>query len=180
MINPSMSRVPHPGFFAVPPHLAARHARAAVARVRGGPLAPTIRGTVLFFDVPCGVEVMVQVSGLPRYRPAQDGDAPVGPHGFHIHENGNCEVGEPSNPFQAAGQHWNPDGQPHGNHAGDLPVLFSNNGFASMRFFTSRFRVDDVVGRAVIIHENPDDYRTQPAGAAGRRLACGLIVPLCW
>ncbi|NLG83160.1 MAG: superoxide dismutase family protein, partial [Firmicutes bacterium] len=65
--------------------------------------------------------------------------------------------------------------QPHGNHAGDFPVLFSNHGRARMGFFTDRFKVVDVVGRAAIIHENPDDYRTQPAGASGRRLACGVI-----
>lgn len=73
------------------------------------------------------------------------------------------------------GPHWNPGNQPHGNHAGDFPVLFSNGGRAVMGFFTDRFRVADVVGKAVIIHENPDDYRSQPAGNAGRRLACGLI-----
>ena len=44
-----------------------------------------------------------------------------------------------------------------------------------MSFFTNKFRVEEVVGKAVIIHENPDDYRSQPAGNAGRRLACGVI-----
>lgn len=64
---------------------------------------------------------------------------------------------------------------PHGNHAGDFPVLFSNNGRAFMCFFTDRFRVRDIVGKAVIIHQNPDDYRSQPSGNAGKRLACGVI-----
>lgn len=77
----------------------------------------------------------------------------------------------------AAGGHWNPTNQPHGNHAGDFPVLFSNHGYGSMCFFTDKFKVEDVLGKAVIIHENPDDYRTQPSGDGGKRLACGVIRP---
>jgi Cu-Zn family superoxide dismutase len=46
-----------------------------------------------------------------------------------------------------------------------------------MGFFTDRFRVDEVIGHSVIIHQNPDDYRSQPAGASGKRLACGVIRP---
>lgn len=56
---------------------------------------------------------------------------------------------------------------PHGNHAGDFPVLFSNGGRARMRLFTSKFKVRDIIGKSVIIHENPDDYRSQPAGNSG-------------
>lgn len=147
----------------------------AIARVKGGPLAPQITGIVYFKDVPGGTEVCVDVAGLPPYQQAENGEDPVGPHGFHIHEKGNCEIGDPEDPFQAAGEHWNPDNQPHGNHAGDFPVLFSNNGRARMCFFTNRFKPKDVIGRAIIIHKNPDDYRTQPAGDAGKRLACGVI-----
>ena len=147
----------------------------ATAVLIGGPLAPRINGMVRFKDVPGGVEVFLHVEGLPPYQPAREGRPPVGPHGFHIHEKGDCTVGDPANPFTAAGPHWNPDHQPHGNHAGDLPVLFSNCGLASMTFFTNRFKVAEIVGRSVIIHENPDDYRTQPDGADGRRLACGVI-----
>jgi Cu-Zn family superoxide dismutase len=58
---------------------------------------------------------------------------------------------------------------------GDLPSLFSNDGVAKMCFYTNKFKPADVVGKAVIIHENPDDYRSQPSGNAGRRLACGII-----
>jgi Cu-Zn family superoxide dismutase len=152
-----------------------RQGRIACARLIGSPLAPQIRGTVWFIDVPGGTEVRVEVTGLPPYRPAQGGNPPIGPHGFHIHEKGDCHVGDPNNPFQAAGGHWNPTNQPHGNHAGDFPVLFSNRGFARMSFFTDRFRVRDVIGKSVIIHQSPDDYRTQPAGDSGKRLACGVI-----
>lgn len=150
-------------------------AKYAVAYVKGGPLAPQLNGTVIFRSVPGGTEVCVEVFGLPAYKPANNGKPPVGPHGFHIHEFGNCEIGNTSEPFKEAGEHWNPTKQPHGNHAGDFPVLFSNNGYARMCFFTNKFSVQNVVGKAVIIHENPDDYRTQPAGAAGKRLGCGVI-----
>jgi Cu-Zn family superoxide dismutase len=147
----------------------------SVAQVMGGPLAPNIRGTVIFQDVPGGTEVIVEFQGLPPYKPAANGNAPVGPLGFHLHENGTCEVGNGAEPFAAAGAHWNPANQPHGNHAGDFPVIFSNNGYARMSFFTNKFNAEQVVGKSVIIHENPDDYRTQPSGASGRRLACGVV-----
>lgn len=147
----------------------------AVAEIRGGPLAPEMKGSLFFQNVPGGVWVSIEVSGLPTYRPAEDGQPPIGPHGFHIHQFGNCAVGDSSNPFQAAGEHWNPTNQPHGNHIGDFPVLFSNKGRALMGFFTDKFQVADIVGRSVIIHQNPDDYRSQPAGASGKRLACGII-----
>ena len=148
---------------------------AAVALIRGGPLAPQLSGWVWFVDVPGGVEVCVCVAGLPPYQPAQGGRPPIGPHGFHIHEFGNCQAGTPNDPFPAAGEHWNPTNQPHGNHAGDFPVLFSNQGQARMCFFTDRFQVANIIGKSVIIHQNPDDYRTQPAGASGKKLACGVI-----
>lgn len=147
----------------------------AAAVIRGGPLAPQISGVVTFKEVPGGTMVCADIFGLPSYQPAQGDKKPIGPFGFHIHENGNCEIGDPNDPFKSAGQHWNPTNQPHGNHAGDFPVLFSNNGVARMCFFTDKFLPWDVIGKSVIIHENPDDYRTQPSGDAGRRLACGII-----
>lgn len=147
----------------------------AVAIMRGGPLAPQISGTVWFRDVPGGTDVYVLVSGLPPYSPAYNDRDPIGPHGFHIHEFGICEPGDPNDPFQSAGEHWNPTNQPHGNHAGDFPVLFSNNGWARMCFFTNKFKPSQVISKSAIIHQNPDDYRTQPAGDAGKRLACGVI-----
>jgi len=148
---------------------------AATARIKGGPLRPQISGTVQFQNLQNGTWVCVEVNGLPPYQPASGNQSPVGPHGFHIHEFGNCEVGDPQNPFQAAGGHWNPTNQPHGNHAGDFPVIFSNNGYSKMCFYTGAFKPDQVVGKSVVIHENPDDYRTQPAGNSGKKLACGVI-----
>ena len=150
-------------------------ARKAVAHIAGGPLDPNIRGTAVFTQVPGGTEVSVEVNGLPTYRPAMDGNPQIGPHGFHIHQNGTCAVGDSAEPFSSAGEHWNPTNQPHGNHAGDFPVLFSNNGYSRMTFFTNKFNVAQIIGKSVIIHESPDDYRTQPSGASGRRLACGVI-----
>lgn len=163
------------GYNTIPGWRSQPHGAAAAAEIKGGPLAPNLRGFVYFKDVPGGVEVSVDVTGLPPFRPAE-GDRPqIGPHGFHIHEKGNCEIGDVNNPFMAAGEHWNPTNQPHGNHAGDFPVLFSNNGRAMMIFFTNKFKVSDIIGKSVIIHEGPDDYKTQPAGGAGKRLACGVI-----
>lgn len=153
------------------------HRPGAIAVIHGGPLAPTLRGLVCFYDTPGGSWVTANISGLPSYQPGSGGMAPIGPHGFHIHEHGICTVGDPSDPFQAAGGHWNPDNQPHGNHAGDFPVLFSNHGIAMATFYTDRFKPVDLIGKSVIIHQNPDDYRSQPAGNAGKRLACGLIEP---
>jgi len=147
----------------------------AVANIYGSTIVPNLKGTVWFKDVVGGVEVCVNVSGLPPYQPARNGKQPVGPHGFHIHEFGNCSMHGPESPFQSAGEHWNPTNQPHGNHAADLPVLFSNGGIAIMCFFTNKFRVADVIGKSAIIHENPDDYRTQPAGNSGQRIGCGVI-----
>ncbi|WP_042317532.1 superoxide dismutase family protein [Desulfofarcimen acetoxidans] len=148
---------------------------AARAAIRGGPLRPQISGTVDFFDAPGGSWVCADINGLPPYKPAVDGQSPVGPHGFHIHTIGNCQPGNSQNPFPSSGEHWNPTKQPHGNHAGDFPVLFSNHGQARMCFFTDKFTPEQVIGKSVIIHLNPDDYRTQPAGNSGKKLACGVI-----
>ncbi|MCA0968979.1 superoxide dismutase family protein [Halobacillus litoralis] len=137
------------------------------------PLAPKLKGTMQFYQMPYGVEVFVQVEGLPEFKKAKSKQ--VGPHGFHIHEKGACEIGDGKDPFTSAGGHWNPDGEPHGNHAGDFPVLFSHKGRARMIFFTDRFNVKDIIGKAVIIHEGPDDYQSQPSGASGKRIACGVV-----
>lgn len=149
--------------------------RKAVAYLSGGPLAPELKGIVTFSTVLGGTEVVVAVSGLPAYKSATEESPQIGPHGFHIHENGTCTIGNPAEPFEAAGGHWNPTNEPHGNHIGDFPVLFSNDGYSKMVFFTNKFTVSQVIGKSIIIHEGPDDYKTQPSGASGRRLACAVI-----
>ncbi|HHV38769.1 MAG TPA: superoxide dismutase family protein [Tepidimicrobium sp.] len=156
-----------------------KHQPIATAKIMGSGIAPDIFGNIFFYDVPGGTEVYVEVWGLPLYQPANEIDQPIGPFGFHIHEYGICEITDPNDPFQSAGGHYNPTHQPHGNHAGDFPVLFSNDGYARMSFFTNKFKPGDIVGRSVIIHQNPDDYRTQPAGNSGKRIACGVIYEFC-
>ena len=71
----------------------------ASAVIRGGPLAPSLTGIVFFTDVQGGVQVCISVRGLPNFKPATGNQAPIGPHGFHIHQFGNCEVGDPNDPF---------------------------------------------------------------------------------
>lgn len=149
--------------------------RNSFAKIYGGNIYPDIRGLMTFQNVAGGTMVCVEVNGLPEYKPG-NGHEPIGPLGMHIHEYGICEICDPENPFESAGSHWNPYDQPHGNHAGDFPVLFSNKGFAKMCFFTDKFKPEDVVNKSIIIHQNPDDYRTQPAGDSGKRIACGIIV----
>lgn len=152
----------------------------AISYIKGGALYPKIKGYVLFQDVPGGTAVYVNITGLPEYQPAKGEQAPIGPHGFHIHELGNCNEGFSEESFKDTGGHWNPTNQPHGNHAGDFPVLFSNNGKSIMSFFTNKFKVQDIIGKSIIIHENPDDYRSQPSGNSGKKIACGIISPYNW
>ena len=154
-----------------------RGAKAAYALLVAGPDYTSITGLVTFTDIPGGAVVCADVRGLPEYMPASGDKSPVGPFGFHIHEGSLCGIGDPDRPFEGCGGHWNPTNQPHGNHAGDFPVLVASSGRARMCFVTERFSVDEILGRTVIIHENPDDYRSQPAGNSGRRIACGSIKP---
>lgn len=151
----------------------------AFAKIKGGNLYLEIRGVIFFDDVEFGTDVYVEVWGLPDFIPADNGNAPIGPFGFHMHQNGVCEITDPKNPFLSAGGHYNPYDEPHGNHAGDFPVLFSNNGYARMVFFTDKFYADEIIGKSIMIHENPDDYRSQPAGDSGERIACGVIYKAC-
>ena len=151
----------------------------ALAIVKGNYLAPNLKGEVFFYSVPGGTKVCAEFSGLPLYEPATDTSQPIGPFGFHIHEYGICEITNPDSPYESAGGHYNPTNQPHGNHAGDFPVVFSNNGYAKMSFFTDKFKPEDIIGRSVILHQNPDDFTSQPAGNSGKRMACGVICKVC-
>lgn len=145
------------------------------ASLKGSPFAPDLYGNVFFYSVPGGTKVSVEFFNLPLYQPATDTSQPIGPFGFHIHEYGICEIIDPNSPYASAGGHYNPTNQPHGNHAGDFPVVFSNNGYAKMCFFTDKFKPKDIIGRSIILHENPDDFKSQPAGNSGKRMACGVI-----
>ena len=144
----------------------------AIAVVAGSPAYPGIRGTVRFDQTRGGVVVKADVGGLPQ--------TPSGFFAFHLH-GGNCTLapgGEGGNYFPEAGGHYNPTGQPHPRHAGDFPVLLETRyGSAQLTFLTDRFTVPQIIGRAVIIHLNPDDYRTQPSGNPGAMIACGVVMP---
>lgn len=107
-----------------------------------------------------------------------------GEHGFHLHMTGQCTAPD----FKSAGGHLNPLNKNHGtldpggSHVGDLPNLtVGNSGTASAQVDLPGNRAQlmdwlfDNDGTAVVIHAGPDDYRTDPAGAAGPRIACGVL-----
>lgn len=144
-------------------------ARNAFAQLRGGREYPKIRGQVNFKQLPNGVLVTVRVNGLPD---KTDG---MGIFAFHIHEGSRC-AGNSQDEFADVKGHYNPEGNQHPYHAGDLPPLFGNHGFAYMSVFTDRFSVRDIIGRTVIIHSGVDDFTTQPSGNAGAKIACGQIM----
>ena len=133
----------------------------AIACVSGGREHPSLMGVVRFDQKCGGVLVSAEISGLP-------GD---GFFAFHIHEGGSCR----GDGFEHTGGHYNPTGTLHPDHAGDLPPLLSNHGRAKMAFLTGRFRVDDIIGRTLVIHNAPDDFNTQPSGNSGSKIACGMI-----
>ena len=149
-----------------------RRVPAAVAILRGGDRCPSLYGTVRFDKTPMGVLVSVEVMGLPA--PENPCESPI--FALHLHEGGTC-LDEDGEPFGGAGGHYNPHLCPHPYHAGDLPPLCGADGVALSCFLTTRFSVEEVLGKTVILHDSPDDFVTQPAGNAGSRIACGVITP---
>jgi Cu-Zn family superoxide dismutase len=141
-------------------------ARARLNPVKGS----SVKGEVVFMKVPKGMKVIAHVEGL---KPGQ--------HGFHIHEYGNCG-GEAAS---AAGAHFNPTHHQHGGpdsaerHVGDLGNLVADkNGVAHYEIVDSVLTFEgeqSIIGRSVIVHEYADDYKTQPTGASGGRISCGII-----
>lgn len=151
----------------------------AKAQIRGSKEYSKISGRVHFYQTPRGVLVAAEVTGLPggpqvtgRQAVADRCKSPV--FAFHIHEGSRC-AGNGADPFADVGTHYNPEGCEHPYHAGDLPPLFGNNGYAFMAVLTDRFTVSEIIGKTVIIHGDPDDFHTQPAGNAGMKIACGEI-----
>lgn len=130
-----------------------------------------VSGRVTFTEADGGVAIAAHVEGV----------AP-GSHGFHIHEIGDCS----SEDFKSAGGHFNPTDAPHGaptdsvHHAGDLGnIEVGEDGSGHLDITSDMLTFDDgpngVFGRAVILHEGMDDLESQPTGAAGARLACGVV-----
>ena len=131
-------------------------------------------GTVAISEIAQGLRIFAQAEDLPP-----------GVHAFHIHETGQCDT--PS--FESAGGHYNPTGMQHGwdnpegPHAGDFPnVHVHEDGKLAVEYFTAALTLSegestlfDDDGSAVVVHEGPDDYQSDPAGHAGARIACGVI-----
>ena len=134
----------------------------------------SVSGVIQFFP---------QTDGSVRVQGSVSGLAPNTEHGFHIHEKGDCSSGDG---LSALG-HFNPAQQAHGkagstgaHHVGDLPSLVADTqGVAKVDFVSRAFTLDresnGVLGRSLIVHNDPDDYTTQPTGNSGARLACAVI-----
>jgi Cu-Zn family superoxide dismutase len=138
-------------------------------------LAPTTgntaKGTVTFSEKSGKVLVVAKVSGLTP-----------GNHGFHIHEKGDCSAGD----AMSAGAHFNPMNKPHAHpsiadrHTGDMPMLMADASgnatlTAELTLMTLGRGANDIIGKGLIVHKDPDDFTTQPTGNSGARVACGVI-----
>ena len=131
-------------------------------------------GSANLTQTPHGVLINVSVKGLPP-----------GEHAFHVHAVGKCEP-----PFTSAGGHFNPDNKKHGMlaaegfHAGDMPNLHvPQSGDLTVEVVNANITLEkgkpnsvyDADGSAIVIHAGSDDYKTDPTGEAGGRIACGVI-----
>jgi Cu-Zn family superoxide dismutase len=135
----------------------------------------TSLGTVTLTEMDGGVHLTGDLTGVPN-----------GEHGFHIHETGTCDAAAK---FESAGAHFEPAGHKHGTenpegpHAGDLMnVTADDDGKATVdlhntmvRISTGAASLDDADGSALVLHADPDDYKTDPSGNSGDRIACGVI-----
>lgn len=143
----------------------------AVAQL-GSASGSQVGGMVTFTEAPGGMRVAGEVRGL----------RPNAEHGFHVHEKGDCTAPDAT----SAGGHFNPGGHAHGapgqgsHHAGDLRNLRADgNGVARIDQMVPMLRVSEgataIVGRGLVVHRDPDDYSSQPAGNSGARIACAVI-----
>jgi len=132
-----------------------------------------VSGKLTIVPMGNGVHLTGEIGGL----------SPGSTHAIHIHEKGDCSAADAS----SAGGHFNPSAQPHGkvgsgaHHGGDMDNLVANaEGVAQVNAHAEGVTLgggaaNDVAGKAVIVHAAADDYRTQPTGNAGGRVACGVI-----
>src|SRR5829696_8877144 len=130
-------------------------------------------GDVDLVQTPAGVLIKLQIKGLTP-----------GEHAFHVHAVGKCEA-----PFESAGPHFNPGNHKHGimsgeGHAGDMPNLYvPQSGELSVEIVNAAVSLEkgkpnsllDSDGSSLVIHARADDYKSDPAGNAGDRIACGVI-----
>ena len=125
----------------------------------------TVNGTASFMPIEGGLRVEAHIVGLTP-----------GQHGFHIHEVGDCSAADAS----SAKGHFNPTGHQHGQHGGDMPNLVADAKGEARYVFDLRGATlnnvpESIRGRSLVVHADPDDYKSQPAGNAGARVACGVI-----
>lgn len=133
---------------------------------------------------PAGTARLIAVDGKVSLSLALAG-LPPGTHGFHLHTTGTCTGPD----FKSAGGHLNPHGKQHGtenpagSHLGDLPnLVVGNDGGITLSIPLEGTRSElmsslfDADGTAIVIHDKPDDYKTDPAGNAGGRIACGELL----
>ncbi len=142
----------------------------AKAIIKGGKDYPKINGIVYFKETKEGVLLTAKIYGLPQSNTKCTGRF----FGFHIH-SGNFCTGTKEDEFANSGAHYNPNDCPHPYHAGDLPPLIENNGYAYMIVLINKFKIDDIIGKVLIIHDSPDDFNSQPSGNSGKKIACGKI-----
>ncbi|MGN0373877.1 MAG: superoxide dismutase family protein [Butyrivibrio sp.] len=135
----------------------------ATAWINGNKDNPALTGAANFYSAPMGgLIVCVEVYGLPETASSF--------YGMHIHEFEDCTP-----PFDKTGSHYNPGNTLHPYHAGDLPPLLACRGYAWMAFYDNRFRLEEIIGRSIIIHSMRDDFTSQPAGDSGTKIGCGII-----
>lgn len=142
----------------------------AKAIIKGSRKYPKIDGIVYFKETKDGVLLTAKIKGLPTSKSNCSGKF----FGFHIHDGVSC-TGTKQDEFANVGSHYNPNQCPHPYHSGDLPPLLENDGYAYMSVLTNKFKIKDIIGKTIIIHDSPDDFTTQPSGNSGTKIACGVI-----
>ena len=141
------------------------------AQMAGSSKYPSVRGNVYFYPFQEGTLVLYDIVGLPESASKACRGRFLG---FHVHEGPAC-TGNEEDPFADAEGHYNPDGCEHPEHAGDLPVMLVDSGNVWGALYTDRFLPEEILGRTVIIHGMADDYRSQPSGDSGMKIACGVV-----
>lgn len=139
----------------------------AAAWINGNAQNPDLNGMVKFYYTTYGgILIEAQIFGLPNVEMPSASNF----YAMHIHESGDC-----SDAFDHTGMHYNPQGTMHPDHAGDMLPLLGIQGYAFSVFYDKRFSIEEIIGKAVIIHEKPDDFTSQPSGNSGAKIGCGEI-----